>query len=133
MGYSKLKKFHEKAMEELEGMYKDGPLDAAKIPVMKDLAKLTFYLGKICEDCEMEEGYSQMGNSYRGQARDSMGRFSGNGSYYSGTGYSGNQNGMSYDEAKDVMTHRLGDLMMCTKDQFVQSVLSDALQRIQNH
>ena len=131
MGSMKLKKFHDKCVEELEGMYKEGaPLESAKIPVMKDLAKLTYYLGKICEDCEMEEGYSQTGNSYdsyRGRARDSMGR-------YSGTPYSGrNVPSMSYDEARDVMTHRLGDLMMCTNDQFVQSVLSDALNRIQNH
>lgn len=130
MGGSKLFKLHEKFMEELEGMYKEGPIEASKVPLVKDLAKTVYYLGKICEDCEEEEGYSQTGNSYnsyRGRTRNSMGR-------YSGTPYSGNRpNSMSYDEAKDVMTHRLGDLMMCTNDQFVQSVLSDALNRIQNH
>lgn len=127
MGDTKLLKLRDKYKEELEGMYKEGPVESAKVPMVKDLAKAVYYLGKICEDCEMEEGYSQNGNSYRGRARDSMGR-------YSGTPYSGrNVPGMSYDEARDVMTHRLGDLMMCTNDQFVQSVLSDALNRIQNH
>ena len=127
MGNQKLHKLYEKYKEELEGMYKEGPLEAAKVQLTKDIAKTVYYLGLICEDCDNEEGYSQTGNSYssyRGRGRYSMGRYSG--SPYSEDGM------MSYDEAKDVVTHRIGDLMMCTNDRFVQSVLSDALNRIQN-
>ena len=125
MGSMKLKKFHDKCMEELEGMYKEGAaLEASKIPMMKDLSKLTYYLGKICEDCEEEEGYSKTGNSYRG--RDSIGRYSG--SPYSGTrGWP-----MSYDDAKFNMVHKLGDLMMCTENEHTKSVLRNAINQIEN-
>ena len=127
MGNMKLQKLREKYLEELEGMYKEGaPIEAAKVPMVKDLAKVVYYLGKVCEDCEEEEGYSQTGNSYRGRSRGGMGR-------YSGSPYSGARgNGMSYTESKDMVTHRLGDLMMCTDDPFVQGVLGNALNRIKN-
>lgn len=120
MGNMKLKKLHDKSMEELEGMYKEGAaLESAKIPVMKDLAKLTYYLGKICEDCEEEEGYSQMGNSYRGRTRDSMGR------------YSSGRYPMSYDDGRKNMIHRVGDLMMCTSDERTQNILRNALEQLE--
>lgn len=123
MGSMKLKKFHDKCMEELEGMYKEGAaIEAAKIPVMKDLSKLVYYLGKICEDCEEEEGYSQMGNSYnsyRGRPRDSMGR------------YSSGRYPMSYDDGRKNMIHRVGDLMMCTSDERTQNILRNALEQLE--
>ena len=120
MGSMKLKKFHDKCMEELEGMYKEGAaIEAAKIPVMKDLSKLTYYLNKICEDCEEEEGYSQTGNSYRGRGRDGMGR------------YSSGRYPMSYDDGRKNMIHRVGDLMMCTSDERTQNILRNALEQLE--
>lgn len=127
MGNMKLQKLHDKYMEELEGMYKEGaPIETAKVPIVKDLAKIVYYLGKICEDCEMEEEFPQYGNSYNGRTRDHMGR-------YSGSPYSGDRHiRMSYDDGKAMVEHRLGDLMMCTNDPFVQSVLTGALNRLRN-
>lgn len=123
MGSMKLKKFHDKCVEELEGMYKEGAaLESAKIPVMKDLAKLTYYLNRICEDCEEEEGYSQTGNSYnsyRGRTRDAMGR------------YSSGRYPMSYDDGRKNMIHRVGDLMMCTSDERTQNILRNALEQLE--
>lgn len=120
MGNMKLKKLHDKCMEELEGMYKEGAaIEAAKVPLMKDLSKLVFYLGKICEDCEEEEGYSQTGNSYRGRARDAMGR------------YSSGRYPMSYDDGRKNMIHRVGDLMMCTSDERTQNILRNALEQLE--
>ena len=123
MGNMKLKKLHDKSMEELEGMYKEGAaLESAKIPMMKDLAKLTYYLGKICEDCEEEEGYSKTGNSYnsyRGRNRDGMGR------------YSSGRYPMSYDDGRKNMIHRVGDLMMCTSDERTQDILRNALEQLE--
>ena len=120
MGSMKLKKLHDKCMEELEGMYKEGAaIEAAKVPLMKDLSKLVFYLGKICEDCEEEEGYSQTGNSYRGRTRDAMGR------------YSSGRYPMSYDDGRKNMIHRVGDLMMCTSDERTQNILRNALEQLE--
>lgn len=123
MGSMKLKKLHDKCMEELEGMYKEGAaIEAAKIPVMKDLSKLVYYLGKICEDCEEEEGYSKNGNSYnsyRGRPRDTMGR------------YSSGRYPMSYDDGRKNMIHRVGDLMMCTSDERTQNILRNALEQLE--
>lgn len=120
MGNMKLKKLHDKCMEELEGMYKEGAaIEAAKVPLMKDLSKLVFYLGKICEDCEEEEGYSQTGNSYRGRMRDGMGR------------YSSGRYPMSYDDGRKNMIHRVGDLMMCTSDERTQNILRNALEQLE--
>ena len=120
MGSMKLKKLHDKCMEELEGMYKEGAaIEAAKVPLMKDLSKLVFYLGKICEDCEEEEGYSQTGNSYRGRTRDVMGR------------YSSGRYPMSNDDGRKNMIHRVGDLMMCTSDERTQNILRNALEQLE--
>lgn len=123
MGNMKLKKLHDKCLEELEGMYKEGAaLEAAKIPVMKDLAKLTYYLNEICANGEMEEGYSQTGNSYnsyRGRSRDSMGR------------YNSGRYPMSYDDGRKNMIHRVGDLMMCTSDERTQNILRNALEQLE--
>ena len=116
MGDSKLLKLRDKYKEELEGMYKEGPVESAKVPMVKDLAKTVYYLTKICEECEKEQGYSQANNSYRGQ---SSGRY--NSSNYP----------MSYDDGRKNMIHRIGDLMMCTSDERTQNILRNALEQLE--
>lgn len=125
MGDSKLIKLRDKFKEELVGMYKEGPLESAKVPMIKDLAKSVYYLTKICEECEKEEGYSQARNSY-----NSYNNQNGN-SNYSGNNYSGNRYPMSYDDGRKNMIHRIGDLMMCTTDERTQSILRNALEQLE--
>jgi len=121
MGDSKLTKLRDKFKEELECMYKEGPIETTKIPMVKDLAKSVYYLTKICEESEKEEGYSQARNSY-----NSYGNQNGNSSYNSYNRYP-----MSYDDGRKNMIHRIGDLMMCTSDERTQNILRNALEQLE--
>lgn len=121
MGDSKLTKLRDKFKEELECMYKEGPVESAKVPMIKDLAKSAYYLTKLCEESEKEEEYSQSRNSY-----NSYGNRNGNSSYNSYNRYP-----MSYDDGRRNMIHRIGDLMMCTSDERTQNILRNALEQLE--
>lgn len=120
MGDSKLIKLRDKYKEELEGMYKEGPVESAKVPMVKDLAKTVYYLTKICEECEKEEEYSQARNSYNSYNNQN-----------NNSSYSNNRYPMSYDDGRKNMIHRIGDLMMCTSDERTQNILRNALEQLE--
>lgn len=124
MGNTKLTKLRDKYMEELEGMYKEGPLEAAKVQLTKDLAKTIYYLDFICQEDEMYNNE----NSYESHPHNSRRDVSNAGTSYRGTSYG--RWPMSYDDAKSNIVHKLEDLM--TENENMKVVLRNAINQLES-